>query len=103
MNRAVAIWEGWGMVAVRRLVALLARTFAWLLGTLVWQGRLVWARISPRARIFPIIIGLVVVSAKTSSVAPSLSATAQALGVLLLAFVGFWWIATAPFKNRRWW
>ena len=107
MNRATEIWNGREMLVVRRLVrrllALLIRTLGSLLGHLLWQLRLVWARISPRARIFLIIVGLVVVSMQTSSLAPSLSAIAHAVGVLLFAFVGFWLIVTAPFKRRRWW
>jgi hypothetical protein len=50
-----------------------------------------------------IIIGLVLLSGWTSSSFPGLSDLAQGLAVLVLGFVGFWWIITAPFPSRRWW
>lgn len=91
------------MAAVRRLVALTARAFAWLLVRLFWQLRVIWAQFSPRARIVFIIIGLVLISHWTGSALPGLSDVTQGLAVLILAFLGLWFIVTAPFPSRRWW
>lgn len=103
MSRFSEFWHGRGGIAIRRGVVLLLRVAMRLLATLIWQLRLLWARISPRARIFVIIIALVFISGWTHHAFPGVSEVAQALGVLLLASVGFWWIVTAPFKSRRWW
>lgn len=103
MNRAVEMWDSRGMVAARRLVALLARALAWLLARLFWQLRVLWAQFSPRARLIFIIIGLVLISAWTGSAIPGLSEAAHGFAVLLVAFIGLWWIITAPFPSRRWW
>jgi hypothetical protein len=103
MNRAVEIWNGQAAVAVRRMVAWLARAFAWLLARLFWQLRVIWAQFSPRARIIFIIIGLVLISAWTGTAIPGLSEAAHGFAVLLVAFIGLWWIITAPFPSRRWW
>ena len=84
------------------MARLLALGMARLLGMFVWTLRQTWVSFSARARIFLIIIALVLVSSATSSIAPSISATGQGLAVLLLAFVGLWMILTAPFRDRRW-
>ena len=103
MNRAVDIWQGPVAVAARRLLALLVRGFIWLLARVLWQLRVLWATTSPRMQIILILVGLVLLSAWTGSSIPGLSEIARGLAVLLLAFIGFWWILTAPFQSRRWW
>lgn len=103
MNRLDDFWHGRGGIALRRGFALLIRAAAVLGPAVVWQFRVVWARISPRARIFAIILGLVLLSAWTSGPLPGISEIAHDGAVLILAFVGFWWILTAPFPRRRWW
>ncbi|MCA1836932.1 MAG: hypothetical protein LC721_11645 [Actinobacteria bacterium] len=103
MTRLVETWDSRAMVALRRLSALLLRALGWLLRALVWQLRVMLTRISPRARIVLLVLVLVMISAWTSSSMASVSETAQGLAVLIVAFIGLWWIATAPFKTRRWW
>jgi hypothetical protein len=103
VNRAVEIWQSRAAVAARRLVAVVVRGCVWLLWWVIWQLRVFWARISPRARIILILVGLILVSGWTSSAVPSVSEVTWGLAVLLLAFIGFWWIVTAPFPRRRWW
>lgn len=103
MNRAVEMWRNPAAVAARRAVAMVVRALAWLLRELVWQLRVIWAQFSPRARIIFIIVGLVLISAWTGSAIPGLSEAAHGFAVLLVAFIGLWWIITAPFPSRRWW
>ncbi len=103
MNRLTEVWSTQGAVALRRFIGLMGRGAGRLLGMLLWQLRVVWARITPRARIVLIIIGLALLSRTTNSVVPSIGATLQALAVMLLAAVGFWLILTSPFRQRRWW
>jgi len=90
-------WDSRAMVAFRRLLALFFLAMVWLLRALVWHLRVVLMRISPRARIVLLIIGFVLLSAWTSRAIPSVSEVAYGFAVLLMAFLGLWWIATAPF------
>ncbi len=108
--RLERLWDGWIAVGnlrmvrlLRGLLALLLRLLGRLVRALWWQLRLAWARMSGRARVAATLIGLVMLSAQTASFAPSLSATAYGLAVLLVAGVGFWMIVTAPFARRRRW
>lgn len=101
MSRISDFWYGRGGQIIRRAVVLLARGAGRLLVATMWQLRLSFARTTPRTRVSVIIVGLVLISAWTNRIAPSLSDTAQALAVLLLAMVGFRMILTAHVR-RRW-
>jgi hypothetical protein len=79
----------------------LLRLYGRLLAVLLWQLRMIWWRMSARARIAAITVMLIVVYAWTDSSAPSLSAAAEAFAVLVLALIGFVMILTAPFRARR--
>lgn len=81
----------------RGLVGLVSRAGLALLGLI----RLVWWEATPRLRFALALATLIVIAAGTSSLAPSLSATANGLAVLLVAAAGFWMIASAPFRTRR--
>jgi hypothetical protein len=106
MNRLDRLRERWNspaMLRTRRLV----RLFLWAIwrvaAMVLRELRLVSRRLSPRARIFALIVGLVLISVWTGTAMPLVSAVANALGVLLLACVGLWIIVTAPFRSRGWW
>ena len=103
MTRLIEFWHGRGGILLRRGIRGLLRVSAWVFATLVRQLRFLWASISPRTRIFAIIVGLVLISAWTSGSFPGLSEAAHGGAVLILALVGLWWIITAPFPSRRWW
>jgi len=107
MNRVQIILEGLGSAwrspqgtALRGLGRILARRVWRLTVWLLWQIRLVWARLRGRTRVAVVLAVLVLLAAQTQSVAPSISATAHGLAVLLLAGVGLWLIATSPFRRR---
>ena len=101
-DRLREAWRSPAMRAAIRLLGMFARGVLRLARSLAWQLRIAWWQISPRGRIFVTIFGLVLLSAWTAGAAPSVSATAQALAVLMLAFVGLWIILTSPFRSRRW-
>jgi hypothetical protein len=103
MMRLGQLWQSPVAVGLRRIGFGVLRGTAWILGAISWQLRLIWHRIGARARIVFIIVMLALLSGATRSVAPSISATLQALAVLLLAAVGFWLIVSSPFREGRWW
>jgi len=102
-ERLRQIWESPLAVGLRRLVRLIALAATHVVALIVRALLRIWRAFSPRARIVLTILGLALISRTTRATAPSLSAVAQALATLLLSFVGFWWILTAPFRTRRWW
>ncbi len=86
--------------------ARLARVSRWLaawvprLGFLLFAvARGIWWRLGSRARVAVVLATLLLIAAATNSVEPALSATAQALAVLLVAFLGLWLIVTSPFSR----
>ena len=107
IERAWDWWRGFanspaGFV-LRRIVRTVIGIFFRFLRMLLWRLRLVWARMSVRVRVAVSLVVLVLISAQTSSLAPSISAATEALAVLLIAGVGLWIIASAPFRRRRPW
>ncbi len=85
----------------RRLGFWLLWLVTWIVRTLTGLVRIVWWRLNARGRVAFALAVLIVFAASTSSIAPSLSATAQGFGVLLLAGAGLWLIVTSPFRRRR--
>ena len=100
-----ATWSGRPLAAAGVVLRSAVRVARWLLTELLWQVRLAWARLSLRARVIAIVVVLVLVlvlvSGWTSPIAPSISASAEALAVLVIAAAGFWMIVTSPRGRRR--
>ncbi len=109
MNRLASLlqqvrhrWSGPGGLALRGLTRLVVRVVCGLIVAMLRQLGLIWARLGGRARVAVVLAALILISAQTESAAPSLSATAQGLAVLVVAGIGLWMMLTSPFRRRRW-
>jgi hypothetical protein len=100
-ERLRGAWNGPPGVALRRMARLIGRAYVWVIGALLWQVRAAWARANGRARVATVLIALILLTAATRSVFPSLSSLAEALAVLLVAVIGFWMILTSAVPRRR--
>ncbi|MCA9859868.1 MAG: hypothetical protein KC438_09105 [Thermomicrobiales bacterium] len=88
------------MIRERRVapvVAAIARA-AWIVAR--WVAMIFGRGLRTRNGIIMTLAVLIVLSAWTRAV-PALSALLSYVAVLILAGVGFWFIATAPFRRRR--
>ena len=81
----------------RWLASVVARLLTWLLAAV----GAIWVRLGPRARIAVVLATLLVLAAQTNSIAPTVSAAAQGLAVLLVALLGLWMIVSGPLQARR--
>lgn len=99
-DRVRNAWDSPSTRALRRGTGLLAGVLWRLLVMLLLELRPLWARLSGRVRVGIVLIALVLVASGTETAAPSLSATAQGLAVLLVAGIGFWIMLARPHWRR---
>lgn len=101
LDRLQDLWNTPGALLFRAVVRAGLRLAALFLRACIWQLRLLWARLNGRARAAVLLAALILTASSTKTLAPSLSAVAEGLGVLVLAGIAIRMMLASPFRRRR--